>query len=88
MQGWQGLDCASMSALLSVLDLVGWQRISSCITTMAHVTHQKPDCSFSLVLEGFEALLMFQGCSSRACLVTLVCSSMLPLQPMREVKAE
>ncbi len=64
MQGWQGLDCANMSALLSVVDQVGWQKISSCITAMAHVTHQQGDCSFSLVLEGFEALLMFQGRSA------------------------
>ncbi len=61
MQDWQGLDCANMSALLSVVELVVWQKISSCITAMAHVTHQQRDCSFSLVLEGFEALSMFQG---------------------------
>ena len=60
-QGGQGLDCANMSALLSVLDLVGWQKISSCITAMAYVTHKQQDCSFSLVLEGFETLLIFQG---------------------------
>ena len=49
-----------MSALLSVVDL-GWQKISSCIIAMAHVTEQQQNCSFSLVLEGFEALMIFQG---------------------------
>ncbi len=76
-----------MSALLSLRDLVGWQKISACVTAMAHVTEQQRDRSYSLVLQGFEALLLFQRyiCNSRACLATLVCSSMLPLQPMQGV---
>jgi hypothetical protein len=50
-----------MSALLSLRDLVGWQKISACVTAMAHVTEQQRDRSYSLVLQGFEALLLFQG---------------------------
>ncbi|KAL0056332.1 hypothetical protein WJX82_010123 [Trebouxia sp. C0006] len=58
---WQGLDCASMSALLSLRDLVDWQKISACVTAMARVTEQQQDRSYSLVLQGFEALFLFQG---------------------------
>ena len=49
---------------------------------MARVTEQQQDRSYSLVLQGFEALFLFQGTSAtqaRACLSTLVCTSMLQL---------
>ena len=75
-----------MSALLSLRDLVDWEKISACVTAMAHVTHQQQDRSYSLVLQGFEALLLLQGTSAtqaRACLSTLVCTSMLQLLPMQ-----
>jgi len=70
-----------MSALLSLRDLVDWQKISACVTAMARVTEQQQDRSYSLVLQGFEALLLFQGTSAtlRACWSTLVCTSMLQL---------
>ncbi len=76
-----------MSALLSLRDLVGWQKISACVTAMAHVTEQQRDRSYSLVLQGFEALLLFQGtyATQEPAWQHLYVHSMLPLQPMQGV---
>ena len=58
---WECLDPLTMSALISVLDLAGWEKVSKCINAMAHITAQSEGCCYETPLQGFRALLVLQG---------------------------
>ena len=57
----QGLNSLTIFALQSVLDLVSWESICKCVTAMALHTAQMTTCQYPTLLEGFSALLVFQG---------------------------
>lgn len=57
----QGLDPITVSALLSVLDLVSWEIICKCVKDMALHMAQVALCEYETLLQGFNAILVFQG---------------------------
>lgn len=57
----RGLDPLTMSALLPVLDLAGWEEISACVNAVAYTTSHSAGSQFETVLQGFLALLVLQG---------------------------
>ena len=78
-----GLDPLIMSALLPVLDLAGWEKASACVNAMACRTAQSGGWQYETVLQGFLALLVFQGTLARfeSLLINTCCRCLLPLQP-------
>ena len=56
-----GLDPLIASALLPVLDLASWEKTSACVNAMACRTARFGGWQYETVLQGFLALLVFQG---------------------------
>ncbi len=50
-----------VSAVVLVFQLVGWQAVGTCMLAMAAETAGSQSLGYGYVLNGFEALLVFQS---------------------------